>query len=73
MVTPSMWRNRKQEYQMALDLLAVLSTLFTGIGMGSLVNESLFPFMKSQSMQEMSAPLSTRAQVLRVHHMFFLL
>ena len=62
MVIPSMCRKRVQVYQMTLVLLADSST--TGIGVASLVLGSLCFFTKSQSMQEMLAPLSTRARIL---------
>ena len=63
MVTPSMWRKMVQVYRMTPVLLVDSSTLFTGIGFAILVLRILCFFTKSQSMQERSALLSTRAQV----------
>ena len=63
MVTPSMCRKMVQVYQMAPVLLADSSTLLTGIRVASFVLGILCFFTQSQSMQERSAPLSTRAWV----------
>ena len=63
MVTPSIWRKIVQVYWMTPVLLADSSTLFTGIRLASFILGILCFFTKSQSMQERSAPLSTRAQI----------
>ena len=61
-VMPSICRYMVQVYQMVPVLLVDSSTLLTGIGVSSFVLGILCFSMKSQSMQEMSVPLLTRAQ-----------